>query len=495
MDKDLFMMVWKAVGPEITKYHTYQLEDYIKYNNSNSNHTKVDRIAQGLQLFNRCADRYYAWSIACKYNCNRLIKYLQENPIEPNKIVYYDLLLKIAENGRVEYIDLVDGFRNYILKRKWFPATQNNKYHLNCLKWIINNTNLIVEGLWLLDDTNLTYADIILLNSAHVKIQMTPNITYILRSHIGDFDNLYAAYICALNGDDVETIMDYQDPQLGSDILFIKAMVDRRSVDSLKALFAACRKNKIAIKRSLFLRYALLDGYLDTIKFLLGTKSKVSIPKKQYIHRARQSSIMLEINHKNYELDTIKFLYDKCQCIVPLWFVLTFLEHSRHDILEFYYSKEPTSIFGSLRTRYVPDSHYKEMPRDVITWLHNKSFMTNTKYLQMIVESSSFSGEDIVAHFKEHNTKSVPKNILQELFQNPLKFKAVYNYFGVKKMQAVIKKHDSLNFIELPLEILLMIDTESYEHLANIILTKLSNNGGQRNTLVSEQYIIDRQQL
>lgn len=486
MDKDLFMLVWKAVGPEITKYHTYRLEDFVKYDQ----HNNTNRLSYGLQLFNRCSDRYYAWSIACKYNCERLVKYLQENPIDSSKIIYHDLLSNIAKNGRVEYIDLVDGFHEYILRLNWNPRISDDRYHPNYLKWIINNTNISVTGLRLLADISLSYKDIILLYSRRINIDMTPNNIYTLRTNIGDFDNLYAAYLCALNGDNIKTILDYRHPQFGTDLLFIKAMVDRRSVDDLKTLFSDCKKNNIAIKKNIFLRYALFDGHLDTIKFLLGTKTKVLIPKKGYARTGR-SFISYELNAKNYELDAIKFLLERCRHVLPWWCISEFLKHSRYDILEFYYTKEPIATFDDLIKHKISVYALRDLPRDAIQWLRSKNFISDSKYLQIIIESPSFTAEDLVAYYKEHKTKAVIKSALEVLFIDPQKFKAVYNYFGTKKMGAAIKKFNTWIFSDISIDILLLIDSESYQHLADIFMECYPNIIIHRNPTICEQYILD----
>lgn len=490
MDKDLFILVWKAVAPEITKYHTYRLEDYIKYNNDNSTDNKVDRFSYGLQLFDRCADRHFAWSIACKYDCQRLVKYLQENPIKMEDIHYDDLIVEIVKNGRVEYIDLVNGFADYISKLRWIPPVGRCEGHINFFRWILNNTNLSVACWNLLNLVDLTYKDIILLDSVKIKYKMTPNVVYTLKHNIGDFDNPYAAYLCALSGDSIEAIMEYNDPSLGTDIAFIKAMVDRRSVGDLEALFAAFKKRGTNFKRDLFLKYALFDGHLDTIKFLVGKKCKVSLPKKKIVPRQR---IVYKVNCKNYELDAIKFLYEKYQCILPEWCIFKILKAARYDILDYYYSKELNDVYDKLsKYSYVVWEH---MHPDVIKWAYDRNFIKASAYIDIILHNPSYTGDDIVAYFKKYNIKTISKNILIQLFYNPHKFKTIYNYFGVKKMHTAIKKVNELS-ADIHLEVLFKVESETYKYLSNLILDDLDrcmkNNFYRcRETAICTQYILD----
>lgn len=475
MDKNLFMMVWKAVGPEITKYHTYRLEDYIKYNQTN-----VNRITLGLQLFDRCADRFCAWSFACKYDCRQLVDFLKKYPINMTSQEYSDLLREIAKNGRTEYIDIVPGLDRYVRSIKSIAirviemGTLRSLYE-RCGGGIYNKYTRILEP------ATLTYQDMKLLDGLgiHYKLNFTtPDRIHILKSHIDD-NPLNAAYICALAGDNISFIL--KNHVLTNNSLFLKVLVKRRSVEDLKTLLDS--RHGALVDGDVLLKYALLDGHLDTIKFLCDGRKNISIPLEG------------KINGKKYELAAIKFLKDKYNTMFTKYKHLTrFLENDRYDILEYYYDEYPIMFSAAFA-----GSSGINLTVDQLKWLQNKGVYSTRVFINFLI-SHPFDENDIISYLKNNRIKTISLAHVYLLLDKPYKFNLFMNYFTALKS----KKNSMLEVINnierlLPrhtiiLEVLLVLssilDKETYARILRLILD-LPYEYDNRERNIVQQYVID----
>lgn len=471
MDKDLFMMVWRAVAPEITKYYTYRLEDYIKYNNHNPNN-KVNRLSYGLQLFNRCVDRQFAWSLACRYDCRELAKYLRENPIKIQYKYCWDFFNEVAKNGRIEYIDMLDKDDIRACFADCNGHITRGKIHIRFWKWLIDK-NLhapMILNSGVLNPQDLTCEDLILLQSKFVKISLTCELTDDLKSNVHKFNGFYAAYLAVLAGQSVDTIMKYMNPDFGSNNLFIKAIIQRsRNLNDLNTLLTAFKKNKMKIDRKLLFAYAILDGHLDTIKLVAGKRKKILIPTRPVPFF--NNNIIESINVEKYDLEAIKYLYEEHQAAFnKIEHRNEFLSGCRFDILEYYISKNV-----NIHINKVGNWILKSLPAESIKWLHCKGFIGPRVYLNMLT-IIPFEKEDIIEHLKNKKIKSLTETQLINISKDQYIFKIFYEYFASLK----IKKNDliaMLNILEKPprhlrqicLDVLLRVDTSLYNRLSTLI--------------------------
>lgn len=445
MDKDLFMLVWKAVGPEITKYHTYRIEDYVKHNRFK---------LYGQPLFNRCVDRHYAWTIACRYDCKELVNYLLEHPINIIDENCGHLYREVAKNGRVEYLELIGGFEKLNeftnLNSIYWPSFYITSLSIKLINWIIQKRGAPQPTYkYIYEPVDLTYQDMALLKKYDIKFQLgyhQPDRVRILKEHIGDFDNNYAAYISVLSNDNIDAIVQqYNNPVLGSNDLFLKAVIERRNTKDIQSLIDAFKKRKLKLDKILLFRLALQEGHLDTIKMLIGKRKKITIPYN-------------DINIKNYDLETVKFLaenyavrYDKV--------AKNFAINQRFDILEY--------ILSTSQPLFEPNQ-LQRFPVDVLRFLYNKRLIKDHVWFNLLI-SQPFHPDEVLEYLKTNRIKTLSNTRQLMLLKDIKKFR-IFKYYFNDVLKTKSKKLALFNGIVEKLT----LDIYGYTEISLEVLTELN---------------------